>query len=441
MQLRAKTDRGLIFESSENRIGHIDRRRALNVGDRVFIKFDASSVHVYPDGNQSQTVETLSAGRTTSSAPAAVLSPVPRGKVDRRAVFGLLGAASVTVAITGGLKAFWSAPAPHSEELNIYSWPDYFRPDSLAAYAKQRRVRPNISTYDSNDTLFAKLNSPAGAYFDIVVPSSGWIKQLTEKKLLQKLDHERLNLGLLDLNLLDRDYDPGNQYSIPKDWGVLGVVYDPDGVGGEIKTWQDFLDAGARPRVSGKVRLSSSSWETVGVSLWIDGKDWNTADAREIRNAGERIKNFAKHVKTFGGFDSNGLANGSILLAQCNQSNARAAIEQNAKLKWVVPGPRSELWVDSYAIAAHAPNVDHAYDFLAFQLQPEVQLKDAEYLNYPTALAGLRSQLASRVKDSDLIFGGKSLDFDALTTFVVNPETIGDYLQLQTDIQAAAGLA
>lgn len=365
--------------------------------------------------------------------------PLQRGMLSRRSLLALLGAAPATAALSAAFPGAFRAEAAGSGQLNVYSWPDYFSTGNLEAYAKKTGVTPNITTYDSNETMFAKLNSPAGAGFDIVIPSSSWIKQLADKGLLQELDHSKLNLASLDQDLLNRDYDPGNKYSIPKDWGLLGVVYDPEAVGGTIDTWDDFFKAFEKPAVSGKIRLSDSGWETIGPQLWLEGKDWNTATSDEIKAAGEKVKALARHVKSFSGLDPNSVANGSIVLAQTNQGTARAIIGLNPKLKWAVPGPFSELWVDNYAIVKNAPNLDQVYDFLAYQLQPEVQLKETQYIGFPAALAGLKDKLPADTKNADLIFGGSNLDFKKLTSFVVNPETIGTYLQVQTEIQAAAG--
>ena len=356
--------------------------------------------------------------------------------LNRRTLLKLAAATSVTALASA---APFVQRVGAKDALNIYTWPDYFSSDDLAAYTAKSGITPNIATYNANEILFAKLNSPAGAGFDIVIPSSGWIKQLADKKLIQELDHGRIDFAALDPALLNRDYDPGNKYSIPKDWGLLGVVYDPDAVGGEIKTWQDFLDAGAKPGVTGKVRLTKDSAETLGPVLWTQGKNWNKATADEIRAAGAQMKAFAKHVKTFSGFDPAALASGAIVLAQANQAAARGALAQNPKLKWVVPGPRSEIWVDSYAIAGKAENPDEAYDFLKFFLQPDIQVKETEYLGYPAAIAGLRQKISPSVKLADMIFGGDKVDFDSLTSFIVNPETIGVYQQMQTEVQAAAG--
>jgi spermidine/putrescine transport system substrate-binding protein len=355
--------------------------------------------------------------------------------LSRRLLLKAMAAAPVAAAAS----SFLPSAAQAAGALNIYSWPDYFAQDDLDAWAKKSGVTPNISTYNANELMFAKLNSPAGAGFDIVIPSSGWIKQLADKGLLLELDHSKIDLKALDQSLLNRDFDPGNKYSIPKDWGLLGVVYDPEAVGGEIKTWQDFFDAGAKPNVSGKVRLTKDAGETLGPALWTAGKDWNKATEADIRAAGEQLKEFAKHVKTFSSFDPAAMASGAIVLAQANQSAARGAIQQNPKLKWVVPGPFSEIWVDNYAIAAKAANVDEAYDFLNFFLTPDVQVKETGYIGYPAAIAGLQGKLGADVKNADLIFGGQGLDFSKLTSFIVNPETIGVYTEVQQQVMAAAG--
>ena len=361
----------------------------------------------------------------------------PASIISRRSLLTMMAAVPAAAAL-GGLAPL-GARARAAGALNIYSWPDYFSQDDLDAWAKKSGTTPNISTYNADEIMFAKSNSPGGAGFDIVVPSSGWIQQLGAKGLIQQLDHAKIDFSALDPSLLNKDYDPGNKYSIPKDWGILGVVYDPDAVGGEIKTWQDFLDAGAKPAVSGKIRLTKSATETVGPALWIAGKDWNTATADEIREAGKVMIDFAKHVKTFDAFDPAAMASGAIVMAQANNTAARGAILQNPKLKWVVPGPHSEIWVDSYTIAANAPNLDEAYDFLKFFLSPEVQVKETGYTGYPAAIAGLQAKLPSSVKRPDLILGGAGVDFSALTAYIVNPATAAVYQDIQNQVQAAAG--
>jgi spermidine/putrescine transport system substrate-binding protein len=341
------------------------------------------------------------------------------------AATGTTAAGAATAQATGG-------------EVNVYSWPDYFAKDTLAGYRKTTGTKLNLTTYSDNDTLFSKLNAAGGSGYDIVIPSSGYVQQLAGRKKLEELDHDRLPLSTLDPSLLNKEYDPGNRYSIPKDWGVLGVVYDPAAVGGRIKTWQDVLDAGAKPGVSGKVRLSDSGYESIGMAIWAAGQKINTGDEAVIRQGADVLKDYVRHVKTFEAFDADALAQGTIVLSQCNQAQARNAILQNAKLEFVIPGPSSELWVDCYSIPAGAPNQDQAYAFLDYVLQPARQVKDTEFIGYPAALKGLEQRLPASTKHRDLIFGGKGANLDVLETYVVNPKTAQLYSDLQSEIQAAA---
>jgi spermidine/putrescine transport system substrate-binding protein len=347
------------------------------------------------------------------------------------AIFGSLGAARA-LASGGG------ARAAAGGTLNVYSWPNYFSAQNLKRFKAQTGISLNISTYESSDALFAKLNTAAGAGFDLTVPTGGWIPEMAQKGLLAKLDHSRIPFKFIDPALLNKVYDPHNVYSIPKDFGVSGVSYDPVAVGGTIKTWQDFLDAGAKPGVSGKVQLSTSAYDVLGPAIWAHGGDWNTLDKSVIEKAGAVMKGFAKHVKEFNGFDSTGLVQGTVVLSYNDQSLARVAMLQNPKLRFVVPGPISELWVDSYAITAHAPDLDNVYKFLNFQLQPENQVTDAQFISYPTALPHLESKLPKNLKLKDLIFGGKGLDLDKLTSFVLRPSTVSLYQSLVTEVMAAA---
>jgi spermidine/putrescine transport system substrate-binding protein len=322
--------------------------------------------------------------------------------------------------------------------LNIYTWPDYFSNKNITGFEKSTGVDIRISTYDDNGVLFSKLNSPAGAGYDLAIPTSGWVPELVQRGLLQKLDHSKIPFSTINPGLLNKNYDPHNQYSIPKDWGVMGVIYDPAATGGAIKTWKDFFNAGAKSGVSGKVGLSSSGWETVGAAIWAEGGDWNTTNTKVIERAGKVLVAFAKNVKTFNTYDPTQMAKGTLVLAQCNQSTARAAIILNPKLKFVIPGPTSELWVDNYVIPKSAPDVDNAYAFLKYELEPAHQVIDTEFIGYPTAVKNLQKLLPASTKQRSLIFGGAGADLSKLTTFVVNQKTIQLYDQLQNEIQAAA---
>jgi spermidine/putrescine transport system substrate-binding protein len=322
--------------------------------------------------------------------------------------------------------------------LNLYTWPNYYAPKNIKDFKSKTGISLHVSTLESNDSLFAKLNSPAGANYDVVIPSQYWVGIEAQKHLLLKLDKSRIATRYVDKALLAKLPKTVNDYAIPKDYGTIGVIWDPVAVGGNIKTWQDYLDAGARPGVSGKVELTDVPDETLGIALWAAGKSSNTTNKSDLSAAADVMKTFAKNVKAFNEFDTDGLANGSIVMAVVSQGTARLVMQRNKKLKYVIPQPHSKLWVDEYAIPAHAHNVDQAYTFINFMLQAPRQLRDVAFIGYPTSLPGLSKKLPASVPLRNIIFI-KPSDLDRLVAYVVHPQIQGYVESLYSEIKAAAG--
>jgi spermidine/putrescine transport system substrate-binding protein len=350
------------------------------------------------------------------------------GRLTRSQFLTGLGVAGVAALLPGcgggGSPALTGPDRPHLTKggrLGIYSWPQYFAQANLDGFTRATGTKVSVATYESNDTMFAKLRTTGGGGFDLAIPSGSYVPVLAGKGLLAKLDHDRLPLQHLAPSLMARNFDRDNMWSIPKDYGVNGVVYDPVAVGGTIVSWQDVLDAATRPGVSGRVNGGTGSAEMLGMGLWTAGKDLNTTDPAAIRRAFSTMKGFSRHCREFnGGHDVAELTAGTIVMAMVDQATARQAIQQNPKLRFAIPTPHSELWIDCYTILAKAPDPNQAYSFLDWQLQPDHQVIDTEYIGYPTALPDLRRRLPASVPLKDDIFVAPEV-FERLQTYVVHP--------------------
>ena len=61
---------------------------------------------------------------------------------------------------------------------------------------------------------------------------------MVSQELLQELDIDRLkNFGNLEVQYTDQEWDPGNKYSICKDWGTTGYAYDTTKISTPMSTW------------------------------------------------------------------------------------------------------------------------------------------------------------------------------------------------------------
>ena len=83
-----------------------------------------------------------------------------------------------------------TALADEEKVLNIYNWSDYIGEDTIANFEKETGIKVRYDTFDSNETLHAKMVAGKTGY-DIVVPSSNWGKIQAEGGLLMKLDKSK----------------------------------------------------------------------------------------------------------------------------------------------------------------------------------------------------------------------------------------------------------
>ena len=76
-------------------------------------------------------------------------------------------------------------PTSGSGVVNVYNWTDYIDPEELKRFTAETGIEVILDTYDSNETLLAKLQSGATGY-DVIVPSDYMVAQMVELGLLQE---------------------------------------------------------------------------------------------------------------------------------------------------------------------------------------------------------------------------------------------------------------
>jgi spermidine/putrescine transport system substrate-binding protein len=353
-------------------------------------------------------------------------------------LIGMGASASAAFLASGAAPALASrrAVAASAGTLDIYTWPNYFSSANLTNFKKQTGIAITQSSYESNDAMFAKLAATNGnSGFDMAIPTSGWINVMAAKGLLQEIDHSKVPFANINPQLLNKSFDPHNKYSVPKDYGYNGVVYDSTVITTAPKTWMDVIDL-AKTTASGKFAMGID-YETISTGLWALGYSMNDTDKAHLDHAATLMKSVAPHVKSFNSWDITGCANGTVAMMTCDQSVARQVLLQDKKFKFVVPGPHSELWVDNYTILTNAAHTSAAYSFIDFQLKPSSQVTDTEFIGYPTVLKGLEAKLPASTKLKDVIFIPPKV-YETLETYIVRSDLQGYVEDLSTQVQAAA---
>ena len=112
--------------------------------------------------------------------------------------------------------------------VNFYNWSDYIDPTVLEDFSKESGIKVRYDTFDSNDTLEAKLLAGKSGY-DVVVPTAYFLARQITAGVFQKLDKTKLpNLVNAWPEIARRlaVYDPGNQYAVNYMWGTTGIGYN-----------------------------------------------------------------------------------------------------------------------------------------------------------------------------------------------------------------------
>ena len=119
----------------------------------------------------------------------------------------------LTVAIAFSL-AGCSSKKNFDSEIYIFLPGEYISDDMIAAFEEQYNIRVNKDLFDSNESMYTKLLG--GSTYDILIPSDYMIEKLIAEDMLQKIDTSALeNYDGLDAALMNSEYDPNNEYSVP----------------------------------------------------------------------------------------------------------------------------------------------------------------------------------------------------------------------------------
>ena len=345
------------------------------------------------------------------SAGAAVTAALAACGSSKSGTTGTTGGASGTTGAPGDTTGTTAAPVPtgSGKPFNLYTWAEYDDPDLMASYGKI-----NIDIYDSVEQAIQKLTTAKGTSgYDLIVPTGPYIPQMVKDDLLEPLDLSRIpNFSNIDPIYTNQSWDPGNKYSVCKDWGSTGWIYDTSIVKTEIKTWADFIKV-TQTEASGQTSLLDTPTEGVcGIYFWANGIPWTT-EKKEDLDACEKfaVDEFAQHIKAFDSYPGINLTQGNYALSEVWNGDARQGLIKveeaggdPAQYKWGLGAPVTELWMDNWSIIKGAKNIDAAYDFINFILDAANSVKDLEFHGYNTGIKGVLDLVPKDLKYPEMIF-------------------------------------
>jgi spermidine/putrescine-binding protein len=308
----------------------------------------------------------------------------------------------LTLALLAGACGGGKGSKPQGKIVNIYIWTNYLPQEVVDEFERRTGIHANVDTFDSNEAVLAKLQSGVAGY-DVAVPSDYMLKILIPQGLVQPLDHGRLpHLKNLDPRFLNQKYDPGNGHSVPYLWGTTGIGYDQKKIQPAVDSWAALFD----PRHAGRILMLDDQREAFGAALRLMGKSVNERDTAILRQAAERLKQQKPLVRTYNSSDfANLLAAGDVDLSQgYNGEFAEAVTHSAGRLAYVIPKEGGTLWIDNLAIPKGARNLDAAYAFLDFVMEPEIAAEIVNHVHYACANRAALPLIDAKIKADPSIY-------------------------------------
>lgn len=273
-------------------------------------------------------------------------------------------------------------------QLRIYNWSGYTSEEMIKAFEEDTGIKVTVDTYDTNETLLAKLKSGNTGY-DVVVPTHNFVSIFVQEGLLEPINAAELpNYKNIDEQWRSPEWDPDNVYTVPWQWGTTSFAIDTALYDGDINTYDVLF----RPpeALQGKIGMFDSWDEVMPMALrYLGYSEPCTTDTDAFKKSLELLeaqKPFVK-VYTSEGILDNLIAGETSLNTYWNGAAMRVRAERPS-VAYAYPKEGVSGWMDNLAVATGAPNKENALTFINWFLEPEHAAMQSNFARYGNGVAG-----------------------------------------------------
>jgi spermidine/putrescine transport system substrate-binding protein len=278
-------------------------------------------------------------------------------------------------------------PTSGSGELHLYNWTDYIDPAEIARFTDETGIEVILDTFDSNETLLAKLQSGSTGY-DVIVPSDYMVQQMVELNLIQNIGVKDFpNAKNIKPEAMNVIFDKGRNYTAPYMYGTTGIICNPiaEPKCKDMKSWHDFFtfNLAKTDVLKDQVEVVSAALRAVGVPA----NDLCTTDKSKYLAAQELLSGFKPAVIESDGSIERVLGGISNVRQNWNGDSHRMKVE-NPDLVYIYPSEGVNLWSDQFAVPVGAPNLDNAKIFINWMMDPKNIAKETNFTGYDNSIIG-----------------------------------------------------
>ena len=292
-------------------------------------------------------------------------------------------------------------------EINVYNWGEYISDgsedtmDVNKEFEKLTGIKVNYTTYDSNENMYNKIKG-GGANYDIIIPSDYMIQRMIEEDMLEKIDFSNIpNYENILPEYKDLYFDPANEYSVPYNVGMVGLIYNTKMVTETPDSWGIMWDE----KYAGQILMFNNPRDAFGITQCYLGIDLNTTNDADWNRAYEKLKEQKPLVSSYVMDDVfNKMESGEAAMCAYYAGDFLSMRENNSDLGFVYPKEGTNIFVDSMCIPKGCQNKEGAELYINFLLSGEVALANAEYICYASPNKAVVNNPDYSLRDEEILY-------------------------------------
>jgi spermidine/putrescine transport system substrate-binding protein len=328
-----------------------------------------------------------------------------------------------------------NAMSEEDKKLSFYNYDTYIGETTLADFNAATGIEVKMDLFADGDELFTKLKAGNPGY-DVIVPTNDKVERMIKANMLIQLDHAKIpNIKNVDPNFMNPAFDPGRKFSLPYQWGTVGVGFRKSKVDGVIDSWKWLLDD---QKYAGHVALLGDQEHSIGSALKYLGYSYNSTNIAELTKAKDLLISAKSIIKKYAGDNGQDLlAQGEVDITMEYNGDIAQVMVEDEDLSFAIPKEGGNVWEDTIAIATGAPHPENAHAFINYIFDPEAGKKITETIRYATPNKAAKELMDGAYKENPAIFPSDDILAKCEYSKYLGEEALKVRDELWTAIQAA----